>query len=1560
MATAYTDQVQKVYIAYYGRAADPVGLTYWAAKVETDGLAGIMAQFGASAEATTLYGSLSDTAMVNALYQQSFGRDADFAGLMYYAGQLTAGTMTAVTIAQNIFDGASGSDATILANKLIVAKAYTAAVDTASEVVAYAGTVAAASARALLTTVDADTVTASFDVATSVASIVTVSSATPAVAGTTVALTATTDTLVGGAGADIFNSVFTGDGGTGTTLAPGDSITGGAGVDTLSISVAGTATSVPLATIAAVSAAGLEKITLSNFETSAFDHTVDTSLMTGLATVGLSSSGTAGDVAFTNVKNLVEAQMHNGAGNLTVTYNSTVIAGTTDTQTLNVSNLTAGTFTAAGTETVIINGGLVKSTLTGVVSGAITKLTATGDKDLTISNATSFAVTTSTKVIASTIDASAMTGKFSVLVGDTSTVKVTGGSAADTINMAGTLETNDVIDGGDGVDTLSMTGATLGTHFTNVTNVETVAFNEVETAQAMNIAKLSAGVTKVILDVDDGAVEDGALLANTVTGLAGQTVVIRHSESDASDGADDDGVNYTITNATDTAADSISIELDGIGTGSVSSAATNFGINAIDVNAFETVNIASNTNSIKTVQADGTTAAVAKGGILLNTLDLLTVSGTTKTVALTGATNLTITQIAGSVMTSLDASAMTGKFVGTLTVADDIAVKLAVDSSTINFGSTLNNKDSVVGGAGAADIVSATVTGLAASTGALTISAVETINLATTGNNTLNLAGITGATTIQVTQNVQTISGLDLGTTIHLNASATASEIDVTAADATGTSDTLKVSTTGTVTSIVDASAIETLAITKNDAANLVTLDLTTFDGAAITLASKTGITGGAAVALGTLNANANSLTSTYANAVSTSFVNATGAVTATVNGTVAQTITGSGFLDTFNVGSTTNVTHVIAGGAGEDTINYTSAEDVSAEFGSISEIQTFNLIVANAADVTVNGAFHADVDDITVTGGNTTSTLTTSTLGAGVETLEASGFSGNIVATVAANSLDSTVTFTGGDTATDKVLNAISTAATTYALKSTGVELLDLDINVTGATTVSLSAATGVTGVSVDLGAAVAAITATISNVTDEVITLKAHDNTSAAHTLAASLTSSTGTADTIAFKMGAGTITSGAKLKTDNVETVSINMAAAASLDLSLLSMTTPGKTMALTTTGTTALTISALNADVISIDASAMGVGGSVVQTGRSSTAAADYKGAAGADTFMMLNKSDVMNGGAGTDTLDINFAAILGGIEVDLSSTTDQVVTFNGGANSAVQKTFDSVDVSGYTGTFGAQITAIKGGSTITGTGNADVMTGGAGADIFRMKAATDIDDADTVAGGAGANTVAMDIATTAVTDADFANMTLVQTFTLANGTNTAVFGTAAATAGIITINGGTGNDNITSAAGSQTVVAGNGANAVNTGLGADAVSGGTGITTITHADGHSGAYNTTAAKVSSTAALDVYTVIAASNDVINLATALNTEANYDTFTTAADGAALTATGTTTTIGQFKGVYDADADTFTSTATGANSVMLLFNNADGGTYDEAIIVVGVTAIANGNITNGVITS
>jgi len=496
MATAYTDQVQKVYIAYYGRAADPVGLAYWAAKVETDGLAGIMASFGASAEATTLYGNLSNTAMVNALYKQSFGRDADFAGLMYYANGLTAGTMTAASIAQNIFDGATGTDATILTNKLTVAKAYTTAIDTASEVVAYSGTVAAASARALLTTVDADTVTTGFDVATSVASIVTVSEATPTVASTTLTLTSTTDALTGGAGADTINGVIQAAGVTGTTIAPGDTITGGAGVDTLIISTAGALAANTDYTLSAVSTSGVEKVLLSNFQTTnTSDHIVDTTLMSGLTHLGVNASSAEGDTEFTNIKNIVDATMNNGAGDLALTYGTTVVSGASDVQNLAVSNITAGVFTAASVETLNVSTSNVKSTITTITAYKMTALNITGDQNLTITNAVDFVDNASATAVDGVLDASTFTGALAATMA-VDVVTVTGGTGADTITMGTGLTAADTLDGGAGADTLVVNSSATTLANMSISNFETI---QIEAVDEANLTITSAGQAGLVM-----------------------------------------------------------------------------------------------------------------------------------------------------------------------------------------------------------------------------------------------------------------------------------------------------------------------------------------------------------------------------------------------------------------------------------------------------------------------------------------------------------------------------------------------------------------------------------------------------------------------------------------------------------------------------------------------------------------------------------------------------------------------------------------------------------------------------------------------------------------------------------------------------------------------------------------------------------------------------------------------------------------------------------------------------------------------------------------------------
>jgi Ca2+-binding RTX toxin-like protein len=143
------------------------------------------------------------------------------------------------------------------------------------------------------------------------------------------------------------------------------------------------------------------------------------------------------------------------------------------------------------------------------------------------------------------------------------------------------------------------------------------------------------------------------------------------------------------------------------------------------------------------------------------------------------------------------------------------------------------------------------------------------------------------------------------------------------------------------------------------------------------------------------------------------------------------------------------------------------------------------------------------------------------------------------------------------------------------------------------------------------------------------------------------------------------------------------------------------------------------------------------GNLTLTGaaRVGTTAMTITGGDGTDTLAMKNAADVMDGAGGTDTLTITQAAILGGFQIDLSSKTDQVTTYNGSANAAVQKNFENINLSGVTGTFGADITGSSSANTIVGTANADQISGGAGADTITGGAG-----ADTITLGAGVDTV----------------------------------------------------------------------------------------------------------------------------------------------------------------------------------------------------------------------------
>lgn len=121
------DNVMRAYIAYYGRPADTGGFAYWTNRVAAAGgsLNNIMAEFGTSKEFTDRYGTLGSSELVTNIYRQLFGRNPEAGGLAYYVGELNAGRKTLQSITLDVLFGASGSDATIVANRLAVAKSFT-------------------------------------------------------------------------------------------------------------------------------------------------------------------------------------------------------------------------------------------------------------------------------------------------------------------------------------------------------------------------------------------------------------------------------------------------------------------------------------------------------------------------------------------------------------------------------------------------------------------------------------------------------------------------------------------------------------------------------------------------------------------------------------------------------------------------------------------------------------------------------------------------------------------------------------------------------------------------------------------------------------------------------------------------------------------------------------------------------------------------------------------------------------------------------------------------------------------------------------------------------------------------------------------------------------------------------------------------------------------------------------------------------------------------------------------------------------------------------------------
>lgn len=185
-ASAYQDVVQELYIAYFGRPADPGGLANFEAALAADGAPTTLAAldatyasdttvralidgFGQSNESLALYGSGSSTDFVSAIFQNLLGRTPNSSGLAFWAGAIDSGSLTRGDAALAIAAGATQNttaqgqqDATLIANRLAVADYFSAQLGARNAVPAYKGATAAASVRLMLSAVVAPTVTTSY------------------------------------------------------------------------------------------------------------------------------------------------------------------------------------------------------------------------------------------------------------------------------------------------------------------------------------------------------------------------------------------------------------------------------------------------------------------------------------------------------------------------------------------------------------------------------------------------------------------------------------------------------------------------------------------------------------------------------------------------------------------------------------------------------------------------------------------------------------------------------------------------------------------------------------------------------------------------------------------------------------------------------------------------------------------------------------------------------------------------------------------------------------------------------------------------------------------------------------------------------------------------------------------------------------------------------------------------------------------------------------------------------------------------------------------------------
>ena len=737
MATTYYAAIQQLYVAYFNRPADVAGLQYWETVVENNkgSTAAVAAAFAASTEYKSAYANMSAYQIVNTVYNNLFGHDADVAGLNFWAQNMIAGKFTVDQAVTAIAAGAQGTDQTTFNNRVTAATSFTGALTTTQQIIDYTGAAANTAAKNFLAGVtDNNSLANAIAPAALAASVNTVTNAYLDSIGTTVALTSGVDTLTGTAGNDYFTATINS---TGSTFSAFDSINGGAGTNSLSIVDTTTA-----GTFTLPSNVTLTNIQNLNVSTSELGANLDASGFASMTSVKLNSTDTTStnaDVVKVNAASAVNVTSAGGSvsvdGGTSVAVSAkgaVTIGGTTaptGAVTVNTGNAavtgtngTAGAISIKGGSTVAVTETLTAPTVTGTTGSAFAEtggaVTVTGTANTTSVSVTQTAAVTGVAGVAAVpavaqVDTIGIAG--TTATGNTYTVTVNGtaytytATATDTTSanvatgLAAAINASGIAATASG-STVTLTSSNAGTAFTASTSTSgsgSIGAPVVATANVPAVAAVSA-----------------------VAGIIGGAVSITDASSANTDGTKAN----TIT----------TVNLDGYGAGSIikSNALTSLTLanssKDVVVNDFT----ATPTNTTLNVTVNNLASGASLTDSTIKTLNLTT-GATASTLAVNaaaatklsvaGASGLTLNLTGATHLTTIDASASTG---------------------TVSFGSTglSSTVNSVTTGSGNTTVVlnTATLAAVAATSTTAAVAAVNATVTAGAGNDTIDLRGVTG------------------------------------------------------------------------------------------------------------------------------------------------------------------------------------------------------------------------------------------------------------------------------------------------------------------------------------------------------------------------------------------------------------------------------------------------------------------------------------------------------------------------------------------------------------------------------------------------------------------------------------------------------------------------------------------------------------------------------------------------------------------------------------------------------------------------------------------------